>query len=178
MALYRYGEHTPQILEGAYIAPSADVIGQVVIGKNASIWHQVVARGDLTEIVIGENTNIQDLSMLHVISQQGLYIGKNVSVGHKATLHACIIGDSCLIGMDAVVLDGAVIGENSVVAAGSVVPPGKKYPPGVMIMGSPAQVVRPLRAEEKERYANHYLSYIEAKNNFLDSKMVERIDEL
>ena len=165
--LYALGKEEPQIGEGCFVAPSAQVIGRVELGNHASLWFGTVARGDINKIVIGENTNIQDMCMLHVIEDLPLIIGKNVSVGHKATLHACTIGDSCLIGMDAVVLDGAVIGENSVVAAGSVVPPGKKFPPGVMIMGTPANVVRNLTDEEKQGYANHYKSYLQAKEAFL-----------
>jgi carbonic anhydrase/acetyltransferase-like protein (isoleucine patch superfamily) len=107
--------------------------------------------------------------MLHVVEDLPLIVGKNVSVGHNVTLHACTIGDSCLIGMGAIVLDGAEIGENSVVAAGSVVPPGKKFPPGSMIMGSPAKVKRELSENELESYGNHYRSYILNKNLFLDT---------
>lgn len=175
MALYSYGDDLPEIPKSSFIAPSADIIGRVFVGENASLWHQVVARGDLHDIKIGENTNIQDLSLLHVIEELPLIIGKNVSVGHKVILHACRVEDSCLIGMGAVVLDGAVIGENSVVAAGSVVPPGKVYPPGVMIMGSPAKVVRELTPAEKVKYGEHYKSYLESKEIFRDQSFVRRL---
>lgn len=175
MPLYECQGHRPEIGDGSYIAPSADIIGRVKLGKNASLWHQVVARGDLHDIIVGENTNIQDLSLLHVIEDLPCIIGKNVSVGHKVILHACEVKDSCLIGMGAILLDGSLIGENSVVAAGSVVPPGKKYPPGVMIMGSPAKVVRDLTSEELNRYGNHYQSYLVAKDCFRDVKQVFKI---
>jgi carbonic anhydrase/acetyltransferase-like protein (isoleucine patch superfamily) len=167
MPLYQFKDKSPSLAEGVFIAPSADIIGDVTLGQNANLWYNVVARGDINKIVIGENTNIQDLSMLHVIDDIPLIVEHNVSVGHHVTLHACTIEHSCLIGMGATVLDGACIGSNSVVAAGSVVPPGKSYPSGVMIMGSPAVVKRDLTAAELYQYANHYKSYLIAKDEFL-----------
>ena len=175
MSVYSFGDHCPQIPNTCFIAPSADVIGKVTLGEHVSLWYQVVARGDVHQIEIGENTNIQDLSMLHVIDERALIIGENVSVGHNVTLHACTIEDFCLIGMGAVVLDGARIGQNSLVAAGSLVPPGKEYPPGSMIMGNPAKVVRELTPEEKRLYGNHYLSYMETKDNYLKKNMVKKL---
>lgn len=175
MPLYRYRGAEPQLASGVYIAPSADVIGKVVLGKDVSLWHQVVARGDVNQITIGEGTNIQDLTMLHVVEEIPLIIGSGVSVGHNAILHACTIGNNCLIGMGAIVLDGAVIGENSVVAAGSVVSPGKKFPANSMIMGTPAKVVRELTKEERTQYGQHFKSYIITKNEFKDESLVELI---
>ena len=175
MPLYSVANIEPEIGEGCFVADSADVIGRVYLGANASIWFQVVARGDINDIRIGENTNVQDLSVLHVVKDIPLIIGKNVTIGHGVTVHACTIGDSCLIGMGATVLDGAVIGENSLVAAGSVVPPGKKYPPNSFIIGSPAVVKRELRPEEIDQYSNHYKSYIVAKDQFLNEvKLLKR----
>lgn len=165
--LYEFKGLRPKLGEGCFIAPSAQVIGDVELGDHTNLWFNVVARGDINSIKIGKNCNIQDLTMLHVIESTPLIIGDNVSVGHNAILHACTIGSSTLIGMGAIVLDGAHIGENCVVAAGSVVPPGKKYPNGSMIMGNPATVKRELREEELLAYGNHYLSYIENKNDFL-----------
>lgn len=175
MALYSYKGIEPKIGAGVFIAPSADVIGKVTLNDHVSIWHQCVLRGDINSISIGANTNIQDLSMLHVTGAHKLVIGSNVSVGHNAILHGCTIGDSCLIGMGAIILDGAEIGDQSVVAAGSVVPPGKKYPPGSMIMGNPAVVKRELKPEEIELYGNHYKNYLETKNEFLDSSVIKLI---
>lgn len=168
MSFEHLNKYTPSQGEGCFIAPSADVIGHVEMGDNVNVWFQCVLRGDINLIKIGDNTNIQDLSMLHVVENIPLIIGKNVTVGHKVILHACTIEDSCLIGMGAVVLDGAVIKKNSVVAAGSVVPPGKTYPEGSLIMGNPAKVKRELTKEELDQYGNHYKSYIEAKNQFLE----------
>lgn len=167
MPIYKYKNYTPSIAEGVFIAESADVIGRVNLAKDANLWYGVVARGDVNEINVGEGTNIQDLTMLHVVDALPLNIGSGVSVGHNAILHACTIGDNCLIGMGAIVLDGAVIGNNSVVAAGSVVPPGKEFPENSMIMGNPAKVVRPLREEEIKGYGQHFKSYLKSKDEFL-----------
>ena len=167
MTIYNLNDVSPSLSEGVFIAESADIIGEVSVGENASLWFGVVARGDVNSITVGENTKIQDLTMLHVTEDLPLVVGKNVSVGHGAILHACTVEDSCLIGMGAIILDGAHIGKNSVVAGGSVVPPGKKYPENSMIMGNPAKVVRPLKADEIEKYGNHYKNYIAAKNDYL-----------
>jgi carbonic anhydrase/acetyltransferase-like protein (isoleucine patch superfamily) len=167
MTIYKLDDVSPSLSEGVFIADSADVVGNVSVGENANLWFGVVARGDVNSITVGENTNIQDLTMLHVTEDLPLVVGRNVSVGHGAILHACIIEDSCLIGMGAIILDGAHISKNSVVAGGSVVPPGKKYPENSMIMGNPAKVVRELRADEIEKYSNHYKSYIKTKNDYL-----------
>jgi carbonic anhydrase/acetyltransferase-like protein (isoleucine patch superfamily) len=176
MPLYSFKDHKPEIGEGCFVAPSADVIGQVKLGKNSSLWYGVVARGDINQIIIGENSNIQDLTMLHVIEGTALTIGAGVSVGHNAILHACTVEDNCLIGMGAIVLDGAHISKNSVVAAGSVVSPGKKFPAGSMIMGSPAKVVRELRPEELRGYGQHFNSYLESKNDFSNPDFLKRLD--
>jgi carbonic anhydrase/acetyltransferase-like protein (isoleucine patch superfamily) len=176
MPLYTYREFKPKIGQGAYIAPSADVIGRVELGDNANVWHQTVVRGDVNKIVIGANTNVQDLSILHVTEKNPLLIGSGVSIAHHVTLHACTIGNHCLIGMGAIVLDGATIGEGSVVAAGSVVPPGKTYPPNSMIMGSPAKVMRELTEQERNQYHNHYKSYLNYKEQYLDQDLVKMIE--
>ncbi len=173
MSLYSYKNISPTLGEGVYIAPSADVIGRVFLDKDVNLWHQVVARGDVNDIRIGQGTNIQDLTMLHVVEEIPLIIGKGVSVGHGAIIHACTIGDHCLIGMGSIILDGAVIGEHCVVAAGSVVPPGKTYPANSMIMGSPAKAVRQLTSQEYEGYGNHYKSYLTYKDEFLDPNIVK-----
>lgn len=175
MSLYNYRDNKPSLGKECFIAPSADVIGKVVLKDHVSIWFQTVVRGDDDEIIIGENTNVQDLCMLHVIHNGPLLIGNNVSIGHKVTLHACTIGDGCLIGMGATVLDGATIGKNCVVAAGSVVPPGKEFPEGSMIMGSPAIVKRKLSEAEIEKYSNHYKSYLKTKSDYLSSSIVKKI---
>lgn len=173
MPLYSFKGIKPQLGPGVFIAPSADVIGKVIFDDNVNIWYQCVARGDVNYIKIGKNTNVQDLTMLHVTKDFALTIGSNVSIGHSVTLHGCTIGDSCLIGMGAVIMDGVVIGENSVVAGGSVVPPGKVYPAGSMIMGNPATVKRALTPDEVLLYGNHYKAYVLYKEEYLDSELVK-----
>ena len=175
MSLYKFKNLQPVIGEQCFIADSADVIGDVRLGQDVNIWFNCVLRGDINYISIGENTNIQDLSMLHVVEDIPLTIGKNVTIGHQVTLHACTVEDSCLIGMGAIILDGAIIQKNSIVAAGSVVPPGKTYPEGSFIIGNPAKVKRELSALEKEQYGNHYQSYIIGKNEFLAEGQLELI---
>src|SRR5690349_814002 len=135
----------PKIAASAYIDPSAQVIGDVTVGERASIWPNVTARGDVNSIRIGDETNIQDNSVLHC--DAGLFplnIGNRVTVGHMAMLHGCTIEDECLIGIGAVVLNGAKIGHGSVIAAGAVVPEGSEVPAESMVMGIPAKVKRPL----------------------------------
>ena len=160
MAVYIYKDMKPKYNNSNFIADSAQVIGNCELGEGANVWFNSVARGDVNKIIIGENTNVQDLSMLHVTEESDLIIGNNVSIGHSVTLHGCEIGDGCLIGMGATVLDDAVIGEGSLVAAGSLVPPRKKFPKNVMIMGNPAKVVRELSEEEIHNITNHYKSYM------------------
>ena len=147
---------TPSIAQNVFIAPSADIIGEVSIGSGSSIWFGCVVRGDVNSISIGENTNIQDLSMIHVTQytrenrSDGFptIIRDNVTVGHRVMLHGCVVEDACLIGMSATILDGAVIGKESIVGAGSLVTKNKKFPPRSLIMGNPAKLVRELTEEE------------------------------
>lgn len=175
MPLYSFKGIKPVLGAGVFIAPSADIIGKVIFEANVNVWYQCVARGDVNTIHVGKNTNVQDLTMLHVTKDFALTIGANVSIGHSVTLHGCTIEDSCLIGMGATIMDGAHIGANSVVAAGSLVPPGKKYPPHSMIMGNPAVVKRELTAEERQQYGNHYKAYVLYKEEYLDHTLVRLI---
>jgi carbonic anhydrase/acetyltransferase-like protein (isoleucine patch superfamily) len=170
MELYRYLDFFPNLEEGVYISPGAKVIGRAYLGKNSNIWFNCVVRADVNKIEIGENTNVQDLSMLHVTEKNHLIIGKNVSIGHSVVMHGCTIEDSCLIGMGAIILDGAVIGKNSVVAAGSLVTPGKIFPPYSFIKGRPAIAERELNEAEKIGYGNHYKSYVGYKDIYLQQK--------
>lgn len=176
MHIYSYQEFKPKYNDTCFIAQGAVVIGKVDLADNVNVWFNCVLRGDVNQITIGENTNIQDLCMLHVTEENSLTVGKNVTIGHSAILHACTIEDGCLIGMGAKVLDGAVIGKNSLVAAGSVVPPGKTYPPGSFIVGSPAKVVRALDPREVEGYSNHYKSYVGYAKDFLDKDIVTKLN--
>lgn len=156
---------SPKIDSTVFIAESADIVGKVTIEKNANIWYNVVIRADEQDIIIGENTNIQDGSVVHVGNESTTVIGKNVTVGHKALIHGCKIGDNTLIGMGSIVLDNAEIGDYTLLGAGSLVPPGKKIPSGVLAMGSPAKVIRELSNEEKENLIKSALKYIGTANN-------------
>ena len=162
MPLYRLGDKSPVLPQDDryWIAPSADVIGDVRLCEDASVWFGAVLRGDNDPIVIGARTNIQDLSVLHTDQGVPLTLGEGVTVGHKVMMHGCTIGDNALIGINAVILNGAKIGANSIVGAGALVPEGKSYPDGVLLIGQPAQIKRELSAAEIERLrwsAAHYV---------------------
>jgi carbonic anhydrase/acetyltransferase-like protein (isoleucine patch superfamily) len=147
--ILNYLQHKPEIHPSVYVAPSADIIGKVKIGAESSVWFQVVVRGDVNTIEIGERTNIQDQSCLHVTRGIApLIVGDDVTVGHRVTLHGCTIKNRVLVGMGATIMDHAVIEEDSMVGAGSLVTIGKKFPPRSLIMGAPAKVVRELTEDE------------------------------
>ena len=147
--LKKYLDQTPQIADSAYVASGAVVIGAVTMGPNSSVWHNCVLRGDINSIEIGEGSNVQDGSVVHLADNDGVKVGKFTTIGHMAMVHACTIGDECLIGMHSTILDGAVIGEQSIVGAGALVTKGTQVPAGSLVLGSPAKVVRALSAEER-----------------------------
>ena len=151
MAVYSLGERKV-VFQGEewFIAHNATVIGTVILHNQASVWFNTVVRGDSEIITIGERTNIQDGSVLHADAGIPLTLGKNVSVGHKAMLHGCTIGDESLVGIGAIIMNRSVIGSRCIIGAGTLIPEGKTYPDGVLVLGSPGKVVRELRAEEKE----------------------------
>lgn len=154
---------TPNLGTGSWIAPSSEIVGDVVAGRDCSFWYNVTVRGDVMPIRIGYETNIQDGSTLHgTYGKCGVTIGNRVTVGHNVVLHGCTIGDLCLIGMGSVIMDLAEIPSNSIVGAGSLVVEGSKFEPGHLIMGRPAKAVRPLRPEELAflpQSAKNYLEY-------------------
>jgi carbonic anhydrase/acetyltransferase-like protein (isoleucine patch superfamily) len=164
----------PKVQEATWIAPSADVIGDVTIGVDCSIWFGCVVRGDVHYITIGDRTNIQDLSMIHVTHYKNgdkstgnpTIIGDDVTVGHRVMLHGCTIEDACLIGMSATILDGAVIGKESIVGAGALVTKNKIFPPRSLIVGSPAKVVRELNDEEVAELYASAKRYVEFKKDY------------
>ena len=161
MAIYEVDGLCPTVADSAWVADSAQLMGDVVLGEQASLWFGVVARGDTAPIRIGARTNIQDLSVLHADVGQPLTIGAGVTVGHKAMLHGCTVGDDSLIGIGAVVLNGAKIGKGCLVGAGALVTEGKEFPDGSMIIGSPAKVVRSLTPEQLQglrQSADHYVA--------------------
>jgi len=148
----RLGRHLdakPQIHATAFVAPGADVIGDVTLAEESSVWFQAVLRGDINRIVIGPRSNVQDGAVVHLADDYGAFVGELVTVGHKAILHACTIADEVLVGMGAIILDGAEIGARSIIGAGALVTGGKKIPAGSLVLGSPAKVVRTLSLEEQ-----------------------------
>ena len=160
MAVYALDGVEPQIAESAWVADSAQVMGEVHMGADASVWFGTVVRGDTSSITIGEGTNVQDASVLHADLGMPLVIGRHVTVGHQVMLHGCTIGDESLIGIGAIVLNGAKIGKNCLVGAGALVTEGKEFPDGSMIIGSPARVVKQLTAEQMQglrQSAQHYI---------------------
>jgi carbonic anhydrase/acetyltransferase-like protein (isoleucine patch superfamily) len=160
MALYQLDNLTPTVHESAWVADSAQVLGDVHLAEDSSVWFGVVIRGDTDTISVGRGTNIQDNSVLHADRGMPLTIGDNVTVGHQVMLHGCTIGEGSLIGIQAVVLNGAKIGKNCLVGAGSLVTEGKEFPDGSMILGSPAKAVRQLSPEQIEGLkmsAKHYV---------------------
>jgi carbonic anhydrase/acetyltransferase-like protein (isoleucine patch superfamily) len=162
MTVYSLGGKAPSLpSEGDYwIAPNAAVMGNVILKKNASIWFNVTVRGDNDPIEIGENTNIQDGSVLHTDVGKPLIIGKNVTVGHMVMLHGCTIGDNSLIGIGSIILNGAKIGRNCLIGANSLITEGKEIPDNSMVMGAPGKVVRELQPGQIEALkasAAHYV---------------------
>jgi len=157
----------PVVAPGAWIAPGAVVIGDVVIGEDASIWFGSVVRGDIHSIRIGARTNLQDHCVVHVT--QGRFptvIGDEVTAGHRATIHGCTVHDGALIGIGATVLDGAVIGEEALVGAGAVVPPGAIVPPRTLVRGIPAKPARELTREEIADQRLRALEYVETARRY------------
>lgn len=148
--LYSYMGKEPTLGKEVFIAEGAKILGDVHIGDGASIWYNAVIRGDIASIHIGENSNIQDLSVIHVNTNVPVVVEDHVTVGHSVTLHGCTIKKGTMIGMGSIILNGAIIEEGSIVAAGSLVTENKHFPPHVLIMGSPAKVVRELRPDEIE----------------------------
>jgi carbonic anhydrase/acetyltransferase-like protein (isoleucine patch superfamily) len=166
MALYELDGTSPRIDESAWVADSAQVIGNVELAAGASIWFGAIVRGDTEVIRVGRNSNIQDASVLHADHGTPLTIGDDVTVGHKVMLHGCTIGNGSLIGIGAVVLNGAKIGEGCLVGAGSLVTEGKEFPDGSMIVGSPARVVKQLTPEQLGHLRLSALHYVENAQRF------------
>lgn len=170
-----FQSRTPQLAKSSYVHETATIIGEVSIGENSSVWPSTVIRGDVNFIRIGENTNIQDLSMLHVNHQSSddpagspLIIGDNVTIGHMVTLHGCTIEDECLIGMGSIVMDKAVVQKQVLLAAGSLVPEGKVLESGHLYVGRPAKKIRALTQDEIKHLMNSADNYVKLKNAYLD----------
>ena len=147
--IFPYLDKLPCVDTSVFLAAGVKLVGDVMIGKQSSVWYNTVIRGDVNYVTIGERTNVQDLSMLHVTNQKfPLIIGDDVTIGHSVTLHGCVLMDKCFIGMGAIILDGAVVESNSMVAAGAVVKEGFVVPAGKLVAGVPAKIIRDLRKEE------------------------------
>ncbi|HTW92428.1 MAG TPA: gamma carbonic anhydrase family protein [bacterium] len=150
---------TPQVDPTCFVAPSATIIGQVSLGRGASVWFNTVLRGDMAPITVGEETNVQDLSMVHVDYNTPTVIGKRVVVGHRAIIHGATVGDDCIIGMGAILLNRSKVGRNCIVAAGAVVREDFEVPDGSLVAGVPAVVKRPLTPDETERIRRNATDY-------------------
>ena len=144
MSIYQLGEHAPEIDASSFVADSATLVGKVSLHANTSVWFGATLRGDNERITIGENSNVQEGTVMHTDMGYPLTVGKNVTIGHQAMLHGCTIGDGALIGIQAVIMNGAVIGKGCLVGAGALVTEGKQFPDNTLILGSPAKAVRTL----------------------------------
>lgn len=165
MPCYALDDRAPTLADGAWAAPSADLIGDVRLGRRASVWFGAVIRADNTPILIGEESNIQDGAVCHSDPHAPLTVGRRVTVGHQAILHGCTVADGALIGMGARVLNGAFIGERCILGAGALVPEGKTYEGGLLLVGAPARIVRSLTEAELQMLdasATHYAEKAEA----------------
>ncbi|HPA64729.1 MAG TPA: gamma carbonic anhydrase family protein [Spirochaetota bacterium] len=170
--IYKFEEKLPEIEEGVFLADGSRVIGNVAIGKDSSVWHNSVIRGDINRIEIGSGSNIQELTTIHVNTRnEGTFIGDNTTVGHNVIIHGCVIGNNCLIGMGSIILDCSEISDHSLVAAGSIVTPDKKFPPRSFIIGSPARAIRSLTDEEVFAITDSARKYVDLKNKYLNNSL-------
>ncbi len=170
VTILSYNGMMPKLADNVYLSEGVRIIGDVEIGKASSIWFNTVMRGDVNYIRIGERSNIQDNSVIHVTHNGNpTLIGDDVTVGHNCVIHACTIKNLCLIGMGAIVMDGAVIGEESIVGAGSIVTQGKSFPARSLIIGAPAKLVRTLNDEEVNSLKKSAQHYVKVSHQYLDS---------
>ncbi len=160
----------PRVAPSAYVDPGAAVIGDVIIGERSSVWPSASLRGDISIIEIGEETSIQDGTVVHTDAKYPAIIGNRVTVGHMAVLHGCTIEDEVLIGIGAIVLNGARIGKGAVVAAGALIPEGAEIPAGMLAMGVPAKAKRPVSAEEQERFRQNVRNYVIRAQEYLEER--------
>ena len=166
MAIESYDGITPVIHKSAFTAASADIIGRVTIGEEASIWYNSTLRGDINEIVIGPKSNVQDNAVIHLSDDYGTYLGELVTIGHSAIVHAATIKDEVLVGMGACILDGAVIGERSIIGAQALVTGGMIIPPGSLVLGSPAKVVKTLDLDAQSKIKQWAEKYVRQSRKF------------
>lgn len=174
MAIETFEDFSPDIHPSAFVAGSADVVGRVKIEQDSSVWYNTTLRGDINEIIIGPQSNIQDNAVIHLADDYGAYIGELVTVGHSAIIHACTVKDEVLVGMGACILDGAVIGERSIIGANALITGGMDIPPGSLVLGSPAKVVKTLDKDQQagikkwaEKYVTNSRKFMSRPNNGL-----------
>ena len=160
-------QRRPQLGPGVFIAPSADVLGDVTLGEASSVWYQAVLRGDINRILVGPRSNIQDGAVVHLADDFPAVIGELVTIGHKAVVHACTIHDEVLVGMGAIILDGAEIGARSIIGAGTLVTGGTKIPPGSLVVGSPGRVRRTLSLDEQSKVKTWAEKYVAVSRHYL-----------
>jgi len=158
--------HEPSFPATVFVASGAHVIGQVSLGADSSVWFNVVLRGDINSITIGERTNIQDGTIMHVTGAHPVVVGSDVTIGHRAIVHGCTIGNSCLIGMGSIVLDGARVGDHSLVAAGAVVLQDFAVPEGSLVAGVPGKIIRQLTDDERSHIMKSARNYVEYARRF------------
>ena len=166
-----FAAKSPKIESSVFIAPSAQLIGNIFIGAQSSVWFGAVIRGDSEQILIGSRTNIQDLSVLHVDSEHSLKIGDDVSVGHRALLHGCTVGDRVLIGMGAIIMNGAKIGEDSLIGAGALITENTVVPPRSLVLGMPAKVKKELSQEEIASISSNAAHYVNLASHYIEQKI-------
>jgi len=167
MPVYDLGAQIPRLDDGVFVAPDANVIGDVVLKEGATIWFGATLRGDIETITVGHNSNIQDGSVMHTDAHNPCTVRDNVTVGHMVMLHGCDIGDNSLIGIGSIILNGAKIGKNCIVGAGALVTEGKEFPDGKLILGSPAKVVRDVTPEEIDMMAASATRYAKRGQRYL-----------
>jgi carbonic anhydrase/acetyltransferase-like protein (isoleucine patch superfamily) len=169
MTICEYNGKKPRIDPSAYIADRTDIIGDVTIGKDSSIWYGVVLRGDMHYIKIGKNTSVQDNSVMHgTATKYPTVVGNNVSIGHGAIVHGCTIGNNCLIGMGSIILEGAVIGDWCIIGAGAVVTEGAVIPSGSIVLGVPGKIVRRVTEDHRTRITRNWKNYVTLKDKYMD----------
>jgi len=163
----RYLALVPELAEGVFVAPGATLVGDVRLGKDVSFWYGSIARGDVAKVTVGDRSNIQDGTVLHVGDQSPCEVGADVVVGHRVMLHGCRVEDACLIGMQATLLDDCVIGEGSIVGAGALVTQRTKIPPSSLVLGVPAKVIRALPPGTADEHRALAGKYVRLKENYL-----------
>ncbi|HUK81915.1 MAG TPA: gamma carbonic anhydrase family protein [Verrucomicrobiae bacterium] len=160
----------PQVGPDVYVAPGAQLIGDVAIGEHSSIWFNSVLRGDINRVVVGHHTNIQDLSLCHVADAHACVVGNYVTVGHRAILHGCTVGDEILIGMGAVLMNGVVVGEQSIIGAAALLTEGLEVPAGSLVYGAPAKVISRIGDKERREIKRWAEKYSRAAANYLGAR--------